>query len=212
MLERVSVPRRSLDFEDYIDILRRNFLWLLAPAFAGLVIATVIAFSKEDMYVSTAMIRIVPQQISEGLVQNVTNEQLADHINAMAETILSRNTLGTLINQYHLYQKELKAEPLEDVINAMKVGAISITPIAGVTNLSGRSLPAMQIAFRYRDRSTARAVCDELVSRLMSQNSEDTLQSNMAAHQFLEDEYQRAKHELDALDKKLIDYRTQNAG
>jgi len=36
MLDRLSVPRRALDFEDYIDIIRRNFRWLIGPAFAGL--------------------------------------------------------------------------------------------------------------------------------------------------------------------------------
>ena len=35
MLERISVPRRSMDFEDYVDILRRNFRWVLAPTFAS---------------------------------------------------------------------------------------------------------------------------------------------------------------------------------
>ena len=44
MFDSASVPRRSYDFEDYIDILRRNLRWILAPAFAGLVIATVIAW------------------------------------------------------------------------------------------------------------------------------------------------------------------------
>ncbi len=33
MLERISVPRRALDFEDYMDILRRNFRWILGACF-----------------------------------------------------------------------------------------------------------------------------------------------------------------------------------
>ena len=64
MFDTASVPRRSYDFEDYIDILRRNLRWILAPAFAGLVIATVVAYSKEDKYISSASIRVVPQQVS----------------------------------------------------------------------------------------------------------------------------------------------------
>jgi succinoglycan biosynthesis transport protein ExoP len=211
MLERISVPRRALDFEDYMDILRRNFRWILAPAFAGLVISTVTAYFMQDTYVSQALIRIVPQQIPDSLVQNASSQQLVDHINGMAESILSRNTLSNLINTYHLYKAELKSEPLEDVINKMK-GAIHINPTAGVANISGRNVPAMQISFTYRDRSLARAVCDDLVGRFMSQNTQDTLESHEQTSQFMNDEFQRAKREMDALDQKLADFRTRNAG
>ena len=212
MLERISVPRRAMDFEDYIDILRRNFLWILGPAFAGLVISTVVAFSMQDVYISSALIRIVPQQIPDTLVQNVSSQQLADHINAMAENILSRNTLTNLINTYHLYRNELKSMPLEDVINGMKGKAIIIRPTAGVANLSGRNLPAMQVGFIYNDPRTAKAVCDDLVGRFLSQNTEDTMQSQEQASSFLKDEFTRAKRELDDLNQKLVDFRAKNAG
>ncbi len=211
MLERLSVPRRALDFEDYVDMLRRNFRWLLAPAFAGLVICTVVAYMMEDSFVSQALIRIVPQQISDTLVQNVSAQQLADSINSMAESILSRATLTNLINSYHLYPQEMKSEPLEDVINEMH-SAISIRPITGIANVSGRATPAMQVSFRYRERFTAQKVCEEIVSRFLSQNNQASLESHEATGQFFDDEIQRAKRELDVVEQKLADFRTRNAG
>ena len=60
MLDKVSVSRRALDFEDYVSIVRRNFLWLLGPLFAGLVISTVVAYLLKDTYVSQALVRIFP--------------------------------------------------------------------------------------------------------------------------------------------------------
>src|SRR5438876_9939184 len=114
MLEQLSVPRRPLDFEDYVSIVRRNRGWILGPAFIGLVLSTVIAYSIDDTYVSRALIRLVPQQINESLVQTATSQQLADHINAMADSIESRNTLANLINTYGLYKRELNREPLQE--------------------------------------------------------------------------------------------------
>src|SRR4051812_29100860 len=114
MTEPISVARRPFDFSDYVDMARRNLPWILVPAFVGLVLSTVVAFLWEDTYVSQALIRIVPQQIPDNLVQNASSQQLSDHINAMAENIVSRNTLTNLINTYHLYGRELKSEPLED--------------------------------------------------------------------------------------------------
>jgi polysaccharide biosynthesis transport protein len=211
MLERISVPRRALDFEDYIDILRRNFRWIIGPVFAGLVISTVVAYFLQDTYRSSALIRIVPQQIDENLVQSSTTQQLQDHINAMAESILSRNTLTNMINTYHLYSNELKDEPMEDVINTMKL-AISIRPTEGVANVTEKRMPAMRVSYTYRDRNKARQVCDDIVGRFMSQNAQESLESHESANQFLTDETDRAKRELDGLDQKLADFRTRNAG
>jgi polysaccharide chain length determinant protein (PEP-CTERM system associated) len=210
MLERLSVPRRALDFEDYIDILRRNVRWVIGPVFAGLVISTVVAFMMEDTFVSKALIRIVPQQISTELVQNVSSQDVADRINGMAQSILSRNTLTTLIAAHGLYKKEMASEPMEDVVNKMR-DAIKIRPTAGVA-VTGKTMPAMEVAFSYRDRLVAKAVCDDLVSRFMGQSTQDTLDTQLQAHEFLNDEFERAKHDLDVVEQKLSDFQQRNAG
>jgi polysaccharide chain length determinant protein (PEP-CTERM system associated) len=212
MLEQLSVPRRTLDFGDYVDILRRNRRWLLAPAFFGLVLATVIAYSMDDTYISRALIRLVPQQINESLVQTATSQQLADHINAMAESIESRNTLTNLINTYGLYKRELKSEPLEDVINKMRTKDIQIQPTSGAANVTGKNLPAMQVSFSYRDRYLAQKVCADLVSRFMNEHTVDRMTNERATNDFLNDEFERAKRDLGALDQKLTDFRKRNAG
>jgi polysaccharide chain length determinant protein (PEP-CTERM system associated) len=212
MLEQLSVPRRAFDFEDYIDMLRRNRRWLIAPAFFGLVLSTVIAYWLDDTYVSHALIRLVPQQINESLVETATSQQLADHINAMAESIESRNTLTNLINTYGLYKRELKSEPLEDVVNQMRTTDIKIQPTSGVANVTGKNLPAMQVSFSYRDRYLAQKVCADLVSRFMSEHTVDRMTNERATNDFLNDEFEHAKRDLDTLDQKLTDFRKRNAG
>jgi uncharacterized protein involved in exopolysaccharide biosynthesis len=69
----VSVTRRPPDVEDYIDMLRRYRSWLIGPMFAGLVVAVVVAFLWPDTYVSTAVMRITPQTISDRLVPTIAN-------------------------------------------------------------------------------------------------------------------------------------------
>jgi uncharacterized protein involved in exopolysaccharide biosynthesis len=212
MLDRLSIPRRALDFEDYVDILRRNVRWIVGPAFAGIVVATVVAYLMEDTFVSQAAIRIVPQQISGELVHSINSQDVSDRINGMAQQILSRSVLSSLIASYGLYKDELKREPMEDVLATMR-DAIQIQPAMGVTNLqSGRSLPAMKIQFSYRDRLTAYRVCTDLVSRFMNASSQESLSSQVSANSFLNDEYENAKRELEAADQKLQDYRQRNNG
>jgi uncharacterized protein involved in exopolysaccharide biosynthesis len=211
MLDRLSVPRRTLDFEDYMDILRRNVRWFIGPAFAGVVIATVVAFLLDDTYESKALIRIVPQQISDNVVHSISSQDVTDRIQGMAQTILSRNTLSTLISTYGLYKDDLKREPMEDVLQKMK-DAIKINAATSLGNIQMRNIPAMQVQFSYRDRILAMRVCSDLVSRFMSASSQEALQSQVSAETFLHDEFDNAKRVLDAADQKLQDYKLHNEG
>src|SRR3982750_4568846 len=210
MLESISVPRRSYDFEDYIDILRRNLRWLIAPAFAGLVIATVVAYSKQDTYISSGSIRVVPQQITPEVVKSLTTQDMSDRINGMAQNILSRNTLTSIINNFGLYKKELKSEPMEDVLDLMR-HSIPIRPTEGIA-ASGKVMSAMQISFIYPDKYLAQKVCADLVSRFIDASSQGMNESTQAVHSFIQDELGQAKQQLDELDAKLTDFRTKNAG
>ncbi|MDQ2843079.1 MAG: hypothetical protein M3Y72_18975 [Acidobacteriota bacterium] len=211
MLDRPSVPRRALDFEDYVSIVRRNFRWLLGPLFAGLVISTVVAYLWKDTYVSQALIRIVPQQISPEVVPEITSQDIADRINGMAQTIESHNTLSTIITSFGLYPKEMKSEPLEDVIAAMK-SDIHISPVEGVTNVSGKSLPAMRVAFSYSNPIVAQKVTADIVSRFMNANTQEALDNQQQADLFINAQYDQAKKDLDTIETKLADFRTKNAG
>jgi len=212
MLDRLSVPRRPFDFEDYIDILRRNVRWIIGPAFAGIVISTVVAFMMEDTYESKALIRIVPQQISGEVVHSISSQDVTDRVQSMAQTILSRSTLTNLITTYSLYKDDLKREPMEDVLTKMKE-AIRITPAVAVGNLqAGAKIPAMQVQFSYHDRFVAMKVCADLVSKFMSASDQEALAGQISAETFLKDEFENAKRVLDAADQKLQDFKMRNQG
>ena len=118
----VTVTRRPPDVEDYIDMLRRYRSWLIGPMFAGLVIAVVVAFLWPDTYVSTAVMRITPQQISDRLVPTVVNMQMQQRLQQMQQEILSRGSLIELIQRpsLDLYRKERQRYPMEDIVQDMR--------------------------------------------------------------------------------------------
>src|SRR5689334_25444903 len=109
----VTVTRRPPDVEDYIDMLRRYRSWLIGPMFAGLVIAVVVAFLWPDTFVSSAIMRITPQQIAPNLLPTVLNMQLQQRLQAMQQEILSRNSLAELVQRpsIDLYRKGLARFP-----------------------------------------------------------------------------------------------------
>src|SRR5579885_2998215 len=95
----VSISRRPPDVEDYIDMLRRYRSWIIGPTFAGLVIATVVAFLWPDTYISTAVMRITPQQVPDKLVPSVVTTQMAERLQQLQTEILSRTSLAEIIQK-----------------------------------------------------------------------------------------------------------------
>jgi uncharacterized protein involved in exopolysaccharide biosynthesis len=185
----VTVSRRPPDVEDYIDMLRRYRSWLIGPMFAGLVIAVVVAFLWPDTYVSTAIMRITPQQIAPNLLPTVLNMQLQQRLTSMQQDILSRGSLSELIQRpsLDLYRKERQRYPLEDIIQEMR-GRIRIQAIEGSTGGQGRVASAFTISFPYPDRFKAQAVVRELVAKFTESNA--TVQRNQinTTSTFLSDE------------------------
>ena len=208
--ENYSTPRRALDLEDYIDIVRRHKGWIFGPFLFTLVASVVGVYLYPDSYVSQAVVKIVPQQLPQNLVQSAINQQMSDRINSMAQTILSRSVLTTIINSFGLYQRERTRMPIEDVVEQMK-NAIQIQPVASNTGTADR-IPAFAVTFSYDNRLMAQRVVQDLVGRFIDENIRNRSNATFQTTQFMKDQLDDAKKQLDAAEDKLAAYRMQNNG
>jgi succinoglycan biosynthesis transport protein ExoP len=210
----VSVTRRPPDVEDYIDMLRRYRSWLIGPMFAGLVVAVVVAFFWPDTYVSQAVMRITPQQISDRLVPTVLNMQMQQRLQQMQQEILSRGSLSELIQRpsLDLYRKERQRYPMEDIIQDMRNKAIRINTVEVAAGGGGRIASAFTISFSYPDRFKAQAVVRELVTKFMEQNARVQKDQANITSQFIGDEMKQAKERMNTLEQALMNFKAANMG
>lgn len=205
-----SVNRRPFDVEDYFDIIRRHKAWILGPAFAGLVVATVVACVWPNTYVSQATIRVVPAQVPESYVQSNVNSQMSQRINSMYQTISSRATLTNMITQYNLYPRDRTRKPMEDVVEQMRKD-IRISNVGSLGDRE-RQISAFQIAFSYENRIVAQKVTADLVSRFINENTRERTTQSVLTTQFLKDQLEQAKKELETIEGKLTTFRTTSNG
>jgi polysaccharide chain length determinant protein (PEP-CTERM system associated) len=211
--DNLSVTRRAMDVEDYIDILRRHKSWILGPTFLGLVAAVVVAFLWPDTYVSTAIIRVVPPSVPEKYVPTNVNQELSQRINSMAQIILSRSTLTNIIQSYGLYPREQKRLPMDDIVEQMKKDGIRISPVYSATGGGSRSnVSAFQVAFAYENRAMAHRVTQELVTKFIDENIRQRSNAAVQTTEFLQEQLDSAKRDLDTIEKKLTDFRINNFG
>jgi len=208
--ENFDIPRRTLDVEDYIDILRRHKSWVFGPFLLTLVASVVGVYFWPDRYESRAIIKIVPQQVPQNMVQSSVSQDMVDRIQSMAATVLSRSVLTNIINNYELYPSQRKRLPTDDVVEMMK-GDLRIDPMM-VPGGSGRNVPAFTVQFAYENRMLANKVVSEVVNRFISENVSNRSNSTSQTNQFFKDQAEAAKKELDALEEKVSQFRMQNNG
>jgi succinoglycan biosynthesis transport protein ExoP len=210
-VENFNTTRRALDVEDYIDVARRHKGWIFGPFLFCLVASVVGVYLWPDSYVSQAMVKISPPQVPESLVQSSVNQQMIDRISSMQQTILSRTVLTTIINTFNLYQRERSRVPIEDVIDEMR-RKIQVIPVANPASSTSRSVPAFAVQFSYDDRYLAQRVVQDLVGRFVEENQRNRTNSTFQTAQFMKDELDQAKKDLDEVENKLTTFRVANNG
>jgi len=206
-----STPRRPLDVEDYIDIVRRHKGWMAGPAFAALVISVVVAFFWPDSYVSMGAIRVVPPQVPERYVPSNVNMEMSQHINSMAQAILSRTMLTNIIQTHGLYRRELSRRPMEDIIEMIR-RRIRIGSVLEIQARGRGAMSAFTISFEYENRYLAQRVTSDLMSRFISENLSSRANQSRGTTQFLKEQWEAAKKRLEELESKRTQFRLQNAG
>ncbi|MGA3024049.1 MAG: Wzz/FepE/Etk N-terminal domain-containing protein [Bryobacteraceae bacterium] len=211
-VDSVTITRRPMDVEDYIDVMRRHRGWIFGPAFAFLVAGVVVAFLWPDTYVSSAVIKVVPPQVPEAYVQSNLNQDMTNHVMSMAQSILSRSNLTSLINTLNLYPKERARQPMEDIIERMQARDVRIGAVENQQVSGSGPVTAFQISFRYNNRLQAQKVTEDIVSRFISQNIQERSQASRSTTEFLEGEFEDAKKKLEEAEQRLSEFRIRNIG
>src|SRR2546426_189012 len=208
----LSVPRRALDVEDYVDILRRHWTWIIGPTFAGLVIAVVVAFLWPDPFLSYAVMRIVPSQVSDRIVPTNFNLHMQARLVTMQQDVTSRSKLIDMIKKFNLYASEQAKRPLEDIVEDMRLSIhIDAVEAKGAQQQANKTTgSAFRLAFSYSNNHDAQKVVTEMVNAFMSQNIVDRRQKSRITTEFLSEEVKTAKASLDSIENELIAFKQRN--
>ncbi len=206
----MSVPRRTLDVEDYLDILRRHRSWILGPTFAGLVLGVIVAYLWPDSYLASGLIRVVPPKVPSQLVPTNLTEAMVQKVAGIQQTITSRPVLTNVIQTYNLYPDERKREPMEDVIEQMRLD-IKVGPLrtAG-RGMSGSSV--FSVSYSYSDKRLATQVCNDIITRFIDESTRSRSNQTITTTQFFREQLDAARGELEELDRKMAQFRARNVG
>jgi len=137
----------------------------------------------------------------------VTEDSLTRQLTSIAQVVTSRSSLEPLVEKYELYKTErARGEAMETVIDTLRKNIkVEVNTRNDITN-------GFNIAFRYQDPKIAQYVTADLAGKYVSEQTKNTINSTGAAKRFIDDQVKQTKDELDELDRKRVEFMTQNVG
>jgi polysaccharide chain length determinant protein (PEP-CTERM system associated) len=161
-----------------------------------------------DVYESSTLIVVKPATLPNSVVPTITEESLTRQLASINQVVTSRSSLEPLVAKYELYRTEkLRGEPMESIIDMMR------RDIRVEVNTSRNDITnGFNIRFRGRDPRTTQAVTAELAGKYIDQQNMNTVTSTASARQFIEQQVLQAKEQLDAVDKRRLEFMQANVG
>jgi polysaccharide chain length determinant protein (PEP-CTERM system associated) len=198
---------RPLNAEDYLSILKRRW-WLIAIPMAILPILAIAAtFFIPPQYESQTLVLIDQQKVPDDYVKSVVSEDIDGRLASMKEQILSRSSLQPIIEHYNLYSTEhLSMDGRIDLARK----SVVIKTIHSETHSDG--LPGFFISFMASDPHTAQQVCEEITSLFTGANLRSREAAAEGTTEFLKEQLETAKRNLDDQDAKLATFQSHYYG
>jgi succinoglycan biosynthesis transport protein ExoP len=202
----MSVEFRQRKLSEYLSIARKRKWVILLPTIAiGLAISYVV-FRLPDVYESVTLIVVKPSTLPNSVVPTITEETLTRELTSISQVVTSRSSLQPLMEKYDLYKEERRrGEPMELIIDQMR------KQIKVEVNTSRNDITnAFNITYRGRDPQTTQAVAAELASKYIDEQTKGTINAGTSAKQFIEEQVNQAKEELDGIDSQRLAYLQKN--
>jgi len=206
------LPGRKLTLETALRILRLR-CWLLAcPLFLGMMDGLLYSRSQPSLYRSDAVVQVVPQRIPDTYIQSTVTARVEDRLSSIAQQVLSRTQLESVILEFDLYPEQRRRLPMEDVFELM-TERVRVSPMEGSgRSPRGPSVDAFRVSFDYERPEVARDVAARLASFFIDQNVKERGSQADQTSAFLESQLADARSRLEAQEKKLETFRERNSG
>ena len=200
----------SVMIQEYWAIIVRRKWLVIGSVLAGIMIAAVLCLVLPKSYRSSTLILIENQKIPDDYVKGIGGASVEQRLTMIQQQVMSRTLLGHIIEEFKLYEGQVKRDGLESAIEKMRK-AIKVETV-GTTGASGKSIEAVTISFAHEDPTTAMNVTANLASLFIEENVKVREQLVMGVSEFLEQELLDAKRALEAQEEAISHYKTKYMG
>lgn len=195
--------------DHYLRILYHR-KWLITGVFVFVsAVTAIVAWRLPNVYLSETVILVDPQKVPDSYVKSTVTGEVRNRLGTLSQQILSATRLQKIIDTFNLYPDERKTMAREDVITKMRTNiSVSIVSDFG----SSQDLQAFKIGYRGRDPRVVAQVTNQLASLFIEENLKAREQQATGTTDFLENQLQEARKNLETQELKLKEFKLQHIG
>ncbi len=200
----------ELTIGDYLSILKRRWLQMLAVFIVILLVAVAAAIFLPPTYQSTGTILIESQQIPDDVVKATVTSYADERIEVIKQRVMTRDNLYRIIQKYNLYPKKIDSETTSTLIDDMRKSIYVIILNADVQG-GGKAAIAFKVGFEYERPEIAHKVANEIVTLFLDENVKARTERATETTEFLTQEVETLKAELEGVENKVATFKQEHA-
>jgi polysaccharide biosynthesis transport protein len=202
----------ELSLNDYLSILKRRWVQMLVVFSLILFAAIATAVLLPPTYQSTGTILVESQQIPPDLVKATVTSFADERIAVIKQRVMTRDNLFRIIQKYRLYPDDVDTQTTSTLIDNMR-DSISVellsADVQGVKG--GKATIAFKVGFEYVKPEIAHKVANEIVTLFLDENVKARTERATETTEFLTQELDRLKVELEGVENKVATFKQQHA-
>jgi uncharacterized protein involved in exopolysaccharide biosynthesis len=182
----------SLTLTDYWQIaVRKKWLILGCVLFAA-IIAGVLCYVLPKSYRSSTLILVENQKVPEDYVKATVIGSIEQRLTMIQQQVMSRTLLTSVIDEFKLYQDDIREGGMESVIESLRK-SIKVETVGAGGSSGMKGIEAFTISFGHEDPKMAMKVTARLASLFIEENLKVREQLAEGTSEFLDQELQLAK-------------------
>jgi uncharacterized protein involved in exopolysaccharide biosynthesis len=210
-----AVSYNVKSFSDYMEILKRRWRLLTFVFVAIFLPGVFLAYLMPPSYRSTATFLVKQQSIREDFVKTTVTGYTDEQIQEVGQRVMATSNLRPIIEKYNLFP-EVNQVSIGQAIRQFRKKAFYEPVTAEVINpTTGRPMVttvSFDISFEYAFPEIAQKVTAELAELYIQENTRSRSEQVQATIEFLENDIDRNRLEVERTGQALTEFREEHAG
>ncbi len=189
----------------YWEVAVRRKWWILLSVIGLFVCATVFARRLPDIYKAETVIQVDSAQVTTPIVMPINNGDIAGRLATLQQQVLSPTRLKKLVEAEGLYPEPTGKRTEDQVIHAVQKSIVVDVGAPGAGKLS-----TFRIAYSSPRRTEVARIANHLAQMFIEENVAARITLAEDTTQFLQEQMEETKQELDQKDAQLGAIKSRN--
>ncbi len=202
----------QLTINDYLAILRRRGLLLVATFVGLLAVVGVVVVAIPPIYQSTGTIMVESATIPADMLPNAAGSIVDERIEIIRQRVMTRENLFKIIEKYGLFKDSARALTVSEKLDEIRK-SIAIEPLGAnvKSRRQGQGTIALRLSFEHRKPEITQRVANELVTLFLDENVKARTERASETTEFLTQEADKLKADLEKVETQLAAYKQEHS-